>query len=350
MSIVFEEALGKDLASGYLSNVYLLFGNDTYLKKHYCDQISSKAYTGDPLFNLHKFEGNCLLQDVYNSVNQFALMADSKCVVLTDYDFEHCSKSDFDMLSQLISTVESGCVFIMRFDAIEFDYKKSSRAKKLIESVECVGGKAVCLDHRNHNVLARMLINAASKRNCSLNESDAHFLIQTVGDDLSLLKNELNKLCSYVNNGKINKDIIKEVSVKSIESSIYDYVQEIISCNLSSALKVLDDLFYMRVEPMIILHTASSMYVDLYRVFAARKNSNGLDVVSKDFSYKNKAFVLKRALSNINKIDFKKIVLSFEALLKADEHLKSFGYDARTVLEELTVKLVYIIIKGESVD
>lgn len=59
---------------------------------------------------------------------------------------------------------------------------------------------------------------------------------------------------------------------------------------------------------------------------------------------------LDRAAQSLSKFDFKRLALSFEALLAADKQLKSFGADPRTVLEQLTVRLIYIIAKGESVD
>ena len=48
--------------------------------------------------------------------------------------------------------------------------------------------------------------------------------------------------------------------------------------------------------------------------------------------------------------DFKKLCLSFEALVDADRRLKSNGADGRIILEQLVVRLIYIIAKGEAVD
>lgn len=349
MSVFFEDAVKRDIASCNFAKCYLLYGDDLYLKKYYSDKISEKAYGGDPLFNLQKFELDANLQEVYDAVNQFPMMADSKCVLLIDYDFEHCSKSDLQMLCDLIAGIDEGCVFILRFDAIEFDVKNSAKAKKIMSAVEKCGGKPVCLNHRNHNSLAKMLMTGAAKRGCTLESRDAHYLIETCSDDLSLLKNELDKLCGYVKSGKIDREVINKVAVKSAESSVYDYVQAIIDGNISNALKMLDNLFYMRVEPIIILYTASASYVDLYRIMAAKKVNIGIDTIAADFAYKNRAFVLEKALPNLKKFDKKKMLLSFDELLLADQHLKNFGYDPRTVLEELTVKLVYILVKGESV-
>ena len=72
--------------------------------------------------------------------------------------------------------------------------------------------------------------------------------------------------------------------------------------------------------------------------------------ISAVFGYKGREFLLDRALQNLSKMDFKRLTLSFEALTKADKALKSNGADARLVLEQLIIRLIYIVAKGEAVD
>ena len=50
------------------------------------------------------------------------------------------------------------------------------------------------------------------------------------------------------------------------------------------------------------------------------------------------------------KMDFGRLSLSFSALIKADKALKSNGADPRLVLEQLIIRLIYIVAKGEAVD
>ena len=350
MAVIFEEALIKEISSGNFAPVYMLFGEDTYLKKHYADKISEKAYDGDPFFNLQKFEGEISLQDVYDAVNQLPMMADMKCVVVNDFDFEHCAKSELDMFCELVSSSIKDCVLVLRFDTVEVDDKKSAKAKKVISAVEKGGGRAVKLNHRNIASLAKLLVKGAAKRGCKMSDDTARYLIENSGDDLNLLQFELDKLCFFANDKEIDKKTVDYVSVKSVEASVYDYVKEIFACNISSALKLLDDMFFMHIEPMIILYTASAAYVDIFRVDAATKSGVSRSDVAQSFGYKNRAFVLDRAAVNLKKLDGKKISLSFDALLEADRKLKSFSLEPKMILEELTLKLIYIIIKGEAVD
>lgn len=350
MPVIYEDALSKELNLRKIYSCYILFGEDIYLKKYYFDKISSMSYSGDPFFNFQQFEGNCDLQEVYNSVKQIPMMSESKCVTLTDYDFEHASKTDFDRLCTLISEIDEGCVFILKFDSVEFDDKRSSKAKKLVSAVEKACGMAVRLDHRKPQVLVRMLVDGAKKRGCVFNEQAARYLVENAGDDMSLLKCELDKLCAYSSGSVIDKETVETVSVKSVEASVYDYVKKIFACDISGAISLLDKMFYMHIEPMLMLYTASGAYVDAYRVFAAEKKRVPISQIASEFGYKNRAFVLERAAQNLKKLDKKRFDLSFDALLWADSMLKSFGNEPRVILEQLTVKLVYIILKGESVD
>lgn len=350
MAILNEDALKKDITSKTLAKTYLLFGEDSFLKKTYCDKLIDLAYDGDPFFNLQKFESDCDLQDVYNAVEQLPMMADSKCVCITDYDFEHAKSSDFERLCEIIESSHDECVLILRFDFIEVDAKHSAKAKKLIASVEKSGGKPVRLDHKKSQELTKVVCDAATKRGAKLDAATARYLIEVCGNDLSILKNEIEKLAFFVKGGEITKSDIDNVSVKTIDESIFDLAKNIFSANTSSAFDMLDSLFFMRVEPVVILYALSSAFLDLYRVFAAKKSGKSIQYVADTFGYGNRSFTLEKYPPLLSRVDADKFYFCFEALRNADKALKSTGAEPRAVLEQLIIKLIYIIVKGESID
>jgi len=346
MPVIFEDALKKEIASGNFSAGYILFGDDAYLKKMYTDKIADKTAGLDSVFDLQRFSSESELQEVYDAVLQFPMMAERKCVILTDYDFEKKSKSDLDSLCAMLSELNDGCVFILRFDSLEFDAKRSSKAKKLIAAIEKSGGKAVRLDHRRPAELGKMLTDGAAKRGCKMDAATAKYLIENAGSDINILKNELEKLCCFVGTGTIDKATVDKVCVKTVEASIYDLTAKIFNCDTAGALTLLDELFFMRVEPMAMLYTVSGAYVDMYRVASVKKKGLATNEITAVFGYKGKEFLLDRAATNLRRLDSKRLKLSFDALLEADRALKSYGADERTVMEQLIVKLCYIIAKG----
>ncbi len=350
MAIVFEEAIKKNIASGNWLPVYILFGDDGYLIKMYTDKISRSVVDTDDIFAFSHFGANCDLQDVYDAAMQLPMTSDYKCVVLDDFDFEHCSKSDFERLCSLLADMPDSAVFILRFETVEFDSKKSSKFKKLLSSAEKSGGMGVRLDHRKAPELIKMLVDGAAKRGCKMDSSVARYLIENAGDDINLLINELTKLCAYTGKGVITKETVDKVGVKTVEVSVYNLSKQIFACNIASALEMLDELFYMRIEPMVILYAISSVYVDMFRVYSAKSSGKGISAVTERFGYKGREFVLEKAAQSLRSFDFKKLRLSLDAIALADKSLKSFGAESRIILEQLVIRLIYIIVKGEAID
>ena len=350
MPILSEDNLRNHLRSGVIAPVYILFGDDGFLKKQYVDKLSRTAAQPDDVFNYFRFDGDCDLQPVYDALTQMPIMADKKCVLLCDYDFEHCEKDNFDRLTELASSGEDTALFLLWFESVEFDVKKSARFKKLVSAAEKCGGYAVRLDHRKSGDLVKTITDGAKKRGCTMDGNTARYLIETVGEDLYTLQNELDKLCAFLPNGTLRKEDVDYICIKTPEARIYQLANFITAQNAERAFEALDELFFYRYEPLTVLSVISSYYVDLYRVYAAKKAGQPIGEVARIFGYKGKEFVLDNAARTLSKFNFQKLSLSFEALTKADRKCKSFGADARVILEQLIVRLIYIVAKGEKID
>lgn len=349
MAIVFEEALKKAIKTCD-KNVFVIFGEDGYLKSIYVEKIAKNIADTSDVFNYQRFEADSPLQEVYDAVQQFPMMNDKKVVILRDFDYLSCNSDDFNKLIELLSDLPETTVFILWFDALEFEVKKNTKFDKIIKACDKIGGLVVRLNHKRGAELEKMLNDGALKRGCKMENGAAKLLIENAGDDLNTLRNELEKLCAYAKGEIITKAVVEKVSTKTVETDIYALTDKILKCELQSAYSILDNLFFMRVEPIIILSTISSVYVDMYRLLASRSKNINSGKVAEDFAYGNRAFLLENAGANLRRFDFNKLALSFKALTKADATLKSFSGDDRVVLEKLIVELSYIAVKGENVD
>ena len=350
MAVISEEVFKSRIKSGNLAPTYILFGDDGYLKKMYAEKLTKMTADKDDIFNFCRFGADCDLQEVYDFIWQIPMMADKKCAVLCDYDFEHCSKTDFDKLLSLATDCPDTSLLIIWFDSLIIDAKKSAKFKKLVSSAEKGGGAAVELNHRRAPELVKMLTDGAAKRGCKMDPAAARYLIESAGEDINTLVNELDKLCNYVPKGEITKATVDYVCVKTPEASVYNLSKQIFARQSGEALKTLDELFFMRFEPMMILYSVSSPYIDMYRLYALKKGGADKRELTELYGYKGKEFLIDRAAQNLRLFDFKKLSLSFEALVDADRRLKSYGADGRIVLEQLIIRLIYIIAKGEALD
>lgn len=350
MDIVYESKLKELLSGNRILPVYVLFGDDGYLINHYMNMIINKTCGKDNDFDLQKFEKDADLQGVYDALNQFPMMSDRKCIILSDYDFEAASADNFEKLITLLSDDYEFSTFVFMLEDFEPDFKRSSKAKKILAAVEQGGGLVVELKHRDDNDLARMLVNGAKKRDYNLDISTAKYMVEICGSDINTLISELDKVCRYVESNEIDKADIDKVCVKSVEASVYEYVKAVIDCNASLAFKILDDLLFMRFEPMIIVYTLASSLTDIVRVSVAKKANKATSDVVSDFAYKNKSFLVSRANTNLRKFDDNRIRLCIKEILKADNLLKSSAADKKTLLEQMTVRVIYIIANGDIID
>ncbi len=304
----------------------------------------------DDIFNLQSFGGDCDLQEVYDAVLQFPVMADKKVVILTDYDFEKCKKSDFDKLATVIAEVPDSCIFILLFDALDIVAKKNTKLTRLIGAADKNNGIASELNHRTVPELVKMLVSGAQKRGLGLSDNVARYLIETVGEDINTLRNEICKLCAFKGKGEITKETVDLVSTKTVEASVYNLSKQIVEYNMTAALKTLDELFYLKVEPIVILSTISGFYVDMYRAFIGKERGMQASEIAKEFGYFGREFVIRNAMKDARRFDYRRFELSFDALRAADKVLKSFSGDTRTALEGLVVRLGFIALKGEAID
>ncbi|MBR5922604.1 MAG: DNA polymerase III subunit delta [Clostridia bacterium] len=349
--ILNEDSLKKSLQGGQIKPVYILFGDDGYLINRYQDMIIDKTCGKDNDFDLQKFEREVDLRVPFDALNQFPMMGQRKCVIIADYNFESASNDDFDRLVALASDSYEFSTLVLVFEDVLFDVKRSSKSKNLLNAALSCGGCAVRLDHRDAHDLAKMLVAGASKRGKELDISVANYMVETCGTDINTLSLELEKICRYVDGDNISKSDIDDCCIKTVDAVIYDYAAKLISCDTLAAINKLNDLLYMRLEPMVILYSAASAFVDMVRVNAAKKSHVAVFDVAKDFSYPdNKTFLLTKAENNLRRFNDKKLNLCLNAILDADRMLKSFSFDPKTVLEQMTVRIIYIIANGEEID
>ena len=66
MAVIYEDALKGQIKSGVLSPVYIILGEDDFLKRMYVDKITALVAYKDDIFNYSRFGADCNLQDVYD--------------------------------------------------------------------------------------------------------------------------------------------------------------------------------------------------------------------------------------------------------------------------------------------
>ncbi len=345
-----EQTLKQSLENGAVLPVYVIAGDDGFLKRQAMNRIIKTVIGEDDGFNLVQFENGCDFKNLYDELNSCSFTSDKKCVILNDYDVDKCAKNEFETLLELVGTKYPSSVFILYFDAITYDPKKSSKIKELMKEAEKIGGTGVIVNHRTKDELVRQLVANAKKQGCDMKPFVAGYLIDTCSTDISTLLNEITKLCLYAKQGEITKEMVDLVAVKSVEASIFNLSKRIIAGDTAGAMNLLDDLFFMRIAPEMIVFQIATPFIDMYRVASAKKQGLHPVSIAEDFKLQSVTFRLTNAAEHLRKYDDKKIRLSLNAITNADKEIKGYSSDARLIVEKLIVKLIYIMKTGETLD
>lgn len=336
-----EIEIKNAIKSGCFAPCYLIFGEEHYLIKNYIKQFEN-AVDGFFEFNISHFDGSVKVQEVYDAVSSFPMMSSHRLVTLCDYPFDKAGANETEKLMKMLGDMPSATVFVMWYETVEINPKKpGDKFNKLIKAVREAGGEVCYLGRKSEAEIIKILQKGAAKRKCQIDNYTARYMIETCSDDLNTLVNELEKLCLYLGeNGVITKETVDKVCSRSVEATVYNVSKAVLKCDLTGALKLLDDLFYMNTDPVLILTFLYSAYIDMYRVFAGRTKGMRPDAVGKEFGYGNTAFRLNDAEKNLRKFSEKQLIDSLNALRNCEKLLKGSRADSRTALEKVLVELV----------
>lgn len=336
MPLLNETALKEKLKENPVG-VYLIYGEESYLKKTYIDKIVSKTVdSAFEDFNFHTFDGkDSTLSDIYESAQAVPMMAETKCVLVKDFPLDTLDENGFEQLERVVEENPDDCALIFSFVAYEPKGAKWNKAIKLFEKQ----GYAVKLDKKTSLELAKMLENGAKRRGKPFAKGVASYLITCVGSDLNTLLNETEKVCAYAQGEEVLKSDVDAVCIKSLDAKVFDMIKDLTAGRFDSAFRKLSLLFEQREDEFQILGALIAQYSDIYRAKAAVKSGNRAEVIAKYYNYAGKEFRLTNAARNGSSLSFEAIGECVDILLQADNTLKSSALDKRLVLEQTVVKL-----------
>lgn len=342
MGKIGEAELKNQIKNNELSNVYFIYGEETYLKEFYVKKLKEKVV--EPAFadfNFHQYEGkNTAMDEILQDAEMMPMMAQYSFLLVHDYPLDK-SASDVDALKEFFKDVPETCVLVFWYDSIEVDTKKNAKWRS-IENAFAKAGSSVNLEKRTESDLVKLIVSSAKKRLCIIDSGNARYLISVVGSDIKTLFNELEKICGYVGEGEITKKNIDELAVKCLQARVYDLSKFILAGNSDGAYGVLNVLFAQKEEPISVLAVISSCYVDMYRVKCAKSaNVNEMEL-SEYFNYKGREFLIRNAARDCRNISIVDLRKALDILSKTDELLKSTAIDKKLLLEETVAKLLFL--------
>ena len=340
MAVITEKVFAEHIKTGAFSALYVLHGQENYIKSAAFDGLIGKAVPKSGRdFNLVQFDGKGLnLNELYNAVLTLPVFAQYRVVVVRDYTPKSDWASHKENLTKIFSALCDSVILIFMQQSVVFD-KKSAADKAFLTLVNKFGCE-VDFVPKDLAFIADALMKAAANRDCSLSSQTARHLINRCGTSLSELINECEKLCAYAKKGEITREDIDALCHQRMEQSIFDLSKAVMAKNSAAAFAIIDKLFYLREEPVVILAALSSAFIDLYRAKQAKDSGVPSGTAATAFAYYGMAWKMENAMRDTARYSQEQLTYCITELAEADVTLKSSGISGRLVLEKLIVNMI----------
>jgi DNA polymerase-3 subunit delta len=182
------------------------------------------------------------------------------------------------------------------------------------------------------------LINESGSKGKTLSEENAQVLVDIVGENRSMLEDQLEKLCVFLDKKtEITIESIQEVSSALKQFNIFDLQNAIGLKDKSKALTVSYNLLDNGVEPTFIITMLTRYFTGLAKITELKTKNFPLQEAAKivgthHFYYP--VYIKARTL-----FSDEKLVEVFRALLKADVSVKTTSSDNKTIIAVLITEI-----------
>lgn len=236
--------LNQELQKGILRSVYLLCGDEAYLKRQYEKKIKTACIEGEDTINFHQYEGKGIdVQEVIGMAQTVPFFAEKRLLLLKNTGW---FKSACDEMAEYIGSVpDTACLLF-----VEDDVDKRTRMYKAVKK----SGRIVEFKTQDERTLLAWVGSLLKKEGKQITGSDFRLLLEKTGTDMDRISQELEKLICYTyGRDVITRNDIENVCSNQITNQIFDMINAMAEKQTKRALDLYYDLLALKEAPLRIL-------------------------------------------------------------------------------------------------
>ena len=290
------EELEKELKTGKLHGLYLLYGEETFLLENCLKSINrlfGEKLNGINYILIDETNINGIISDIETPAFGFEKkLIIAKGTGIFKKDLKKKSKKDNDDLKEKINLyikenieqINETCVIVF----IEQNVEKC----ELLSTIEKLG--VVCdFEYQKPLQIQNRLKAIINAYKINIEMNTLMYLIECCGTDMQELINETRKLIEYTGEGNtITKEAIDKIAIKKMESIIFDLTDSLGKKNTKQAIEVLRNLVLSKEPLQKILITLYNHFKKLYLTKLAIAQNK--DVASYLYLKPNQSFLASK--------------------------------------------------------
>lgn len=262
------EELEKELKQELLHGIYLLYGEETFILEN-CLKMIKKLF-GEKITGINYIlldDSN--INEIISDIETPAFGYEKKLIIakntgLFKKDLKKKSKNDNSLLKEKLNTYINENINVINESVILVFVEESAEKCELLMTIDKLG--VVCnFEYQKPYQIQNRLKAIVNAYKVNIEMNTITYLIECCGTDMQELINEVRKLIEYAGAGNtITKQDIDKLSIKKMESIIFDLTDSLGNKNTKEAIEVLRNLILSKEPLQKILITLYNHFKKLY--------------------------------------------------------------------------------------
>lgn len=306
------KSLKEDLRSGNLKRVYLLCGEEDYLKNFYKNKLKSAVLPPGDTMNLSVYGGKGIdVREVISQADTMPFFADRRLILIEDSGFFKTASPELaDYIPRMPQ--ETCMVFV------ENEVDKRGKLYKTVKNT----GRVVEMKRQDERTLMNWVLSTLRKEKKNITSATMELFLSRTGNDMEFIEKELEKLLCYT----IGRDVVTSKDVEDVctvrtENKIFDMINAIAEKKQKKALDLYYDLLALKEPPMRILYLITRQFNLLMQVKALL--AQGFDQNGAAEKLKMQSFIVRNYARQARSFTEEELERAVKDCIEAEEAVKT---------------------------
>ncbi len=306
--------------------VYLLYGEDNYLKNEFVKK--AKKGFGELQLGINYIQiDESNVNNVISDIETPAFGYERKMIIVKNANLMQKKNAISDKLSEYLNDADKQIL-----DSIELIIVEDSVEKNALFNTISKIGMIKEFNEQKISQLITKVKSISAAYGVQIQENVAQYFIECTGTNMEDIINEIRKLIEYAGKGgTIKKEDIDSLTIKKSESVIFDLTDNLGKKNIHEAINVLHDLIYAKEPVQKILVMLYNHFKKLYIV----QLSNGQNVAQNLKLKPNQTFLVSKYQNQAKFFTQDEIRNLLNEFMYIDEASKSGNLDINVGLESV---------------
>ena len=320
------QTINEDIKSGQYKKVYLLYGEESFLKQSYKKKLK-EAVAGDDTMNYNYFEGKGLdVNELISLSDTMPFFSDKRLIIIEDSGF---FKTSSEALADYLPMIPDTTCIVFVEDAVDKRNKLFKKVKEL--------GHAAEMKRQDSAQLARWAGTILAQNGRKITGSSMNLFLERTGDDMENIRMELEKLISYtMGSDVVTTEDVEAVTTVQVTNKIFDMVNAIVTRKTRLAMDLYEDLLTLKEPPMRILFLIARQFNQLLLV--KEMTAKGTDRGTIASKLKIPPFVAGKVSAQAGAFTREQILSYVKGCVEAEEAVKTGKMNDRMAVELLITR------------